>query len=122
EVQLAPQPATAESNAVPRRKGSANSDRLGSKSSLREEAQLLAQAHQRISQGNPQAALSVLLDHQKRFPRGTLGLERQATLAVARCLAGETTRGRAEAERFRRKHPNSPMVKRLESACQLSKP
>jgi hypothetical protein len=91
-------------------------------SSLQEEAQLLGLAHQKISQGQPAAALSVLTEHQRRFPRGTLALERQAAFAVAHCLNGETSRGRAEAERFRRKYPTSPMVKRLVSACQLSEP
>lgn len=122
EVLVAPQPETVESIPTPRRKGAANQNGLAPRSSLEAEAELLAQAHQKISLGNPQGALTVLREHQKRFPRGTLSLERQATLAVARCLAGETTRGRTEAERFRRTHPNSPMVKRLELACQLSKP
>lgn len=93
-----------------------------SRSTLEDEAQLLAQAQQKISQGDARGALTVLSEHQREFPRGTLSLERQATFAIARCLAGQTTRGRAEAVRFRRQHPNSPMVKRLESACQLSTP
>jgi hypothetical protein len=93
-----------------------------SRSSLEDEAQLLAQAQQKISQGDARGALSVLSEHQREFPRGTLSLERQATFAIARCLAGQTTRGRADAVRFRRQHPNSPMVKRLESACQLPAP
>lgn len=92
------------------------------KSSLEEEAQLLATAQQRISQGDPRGALSVLSQHAKQFPRGALSLERQATVAIAHCLSGQTARGRGEAERFRRKHPNSPMVKRLESACKLDSP
>lgn len=92
------------------------------KSSLEEEAQLLAAAQQRISQGDPRGALSVLSQHAKQFPRGALSLERQATVAIAHCLSGQTARGRGEAERFRRKHPNSPMVKRLESACKLDSP
>lgn len=119
EEQATPEPSAAQPKAT-RGTGSATGNRPSSPSSLEEEAQLLSQAHQQVSQGNPRAALTVLLEHQRRFPRGTLSLERQATLAVARCLAGDTTRGRADAERFRRKHPNSPMVKRLESVCQLA--
>lgn len=103
--------------AAPSRPRTANS-----RSSLEDEAQLLAQAQQKISQGDARGALSVLSEHQREFPRGTLSLERQATFAIARCLAGQTTRGRADAVRFRRQHPNSPMVKRLESACQLPAP
>lgn len=97
-------------------------ERAAPKSSLEEEAQLLATAQQRISQGDASGALSVLAAHQKQFPRGALSLERQATVAIAHCLSGQTSRGRGEAERFRRKHPNSPMVKRLESACKLESP
>jgi outer membrane protein assembly factor BamD (BamD/ComL family) len=89
---------------------------------LEEEAQLLATAQQRISQGDARGALSALGAHQKQFPRGALSLERQATFAIAHCLSGQTSRGRGEAERFRRKHPSSPMVKRLESACKLESP
>jgi outer membrane protein assembly factor BamD (BamD/ComL family) len=89
---------------------------------LEEEAQLLGTAQQRISQGDARGALSVLAEHQKQFPRGALSLERQATVAIAHCLSGQTSKGRGEAERFRRKHPNSPMVKRLESACKLESP
>lgn len=92
---------------------------LAPKSTLEEEAQLLAMAQQRISQGDAKSALDVLAEHQRRFPRGALSLERRATVAIAHCLSGQTSRGRGEAERFRRKHPNSPMVKRLESACKL---
>lgn len=119
----APEPAAV---TLPETKAVAASSRprtsSSSRSSLEDEAQLLAQAQQKISQGDARGALSVLSEHQREFPRGTLSLERQATFAIARCLAGQTTRGRSEGIRFRRQHPNSPMVKRLESACQLPNP
>lgn len=92
------------------------------RSTLDDEAHLLTQAQQKIAQGDANAALSVLSEHQRQFPRGTLSLERQATFAIARCLSGQTSRGKTDALRFRRQHPNSPMVKRLESACQLPAP
>src|SRR5690606_11267650 len=89
-------------------------------STLHDEAALLAVAQQRISQGDPRGALTALVEHRTRFPQGALSLERQATTALARCLSGQMAQGRSEAERFRRQHPNSPMVKRLESACKLN--
>lgn len=91
----------------------------GAESTLHDEAALLATAQQRISQGDPRGALTALKEHQERFPGGALSLERQATTALARCLSGQMVAGRKEAERFRRRHPNSPMVKRLETACKL---
>jgi outer membrane protein assembly factor BamD (BamD/ComL family) len=89
-------------------------------SSLQEEAQLLARAHRAINGGNPRAGIAVLLEHQQRFPAGTLRLERQSALAIARCQSGELQRGQAEARRFKKQHPSSPMLQRLETACKLA--
>ncbi len=89
-------------------------------SSLQEESALMSRAQQAIGSGRPKQAIGLLLEHQKRFPSGTLRLERQAALAIARCQSGQVARGAQEAARFREAHPNSPMVQRLETACKLS--
>jgi hypothetical protein len=98
--------------------GGGPSSTLG-RSSLPRETELLSQAHQAIGAGHAREALKLLNEHQRQFPRGTLRIERQGAFALARCLAGELSRGRIEAARFRKQHPISPMNQRLADACGL---
>lgn len=86
---------------------------------LGEEAMLLSKAHAALRSGNPRGAIQFLKEHQARFPTGGLRSERNAALAIAYCQAGDRTAGQARAEAFRRANPGSPMIGRLEAACDL---
>ncbi len=117
ETDEAPEPTTQAPRATPKSKRTTIAS--PTTSDVEAEAKLLSEAQRAIARGDSSRALGLLLKHQKTFPNGTLRLERQAALAIARCQAGQLERGRKDAERFRDAHPNSPMVRRLESACSL---
>lgn len=117
EPETAPEPTAEAVPAPPKAKRSVAASPAAS--NVEAEAKLLSEAQRAISRGDSSRALGLLLQHQKTFPNGTLRLERQAALAIARCQAGQLERGRKDAERFREAHPTSPMLRRLESACSL---
>lgn len=91
-----------------------------SASTLKEEALLLSKAQAALQRGDTATAISVLSEHRKQFPSGVLSGEREAALAVAYCKSGNLAEGRAKAERFVARHPSSPMVQRLKTACKLT--
>jgi hypothetical protein len=87
---------------------------------LAEEARLLKQAQQALRAGQPQAALTALAEHQRRFPRGQLALERSAARVTALCALGRTPQALSEAQAFLQQHPQSGLSQQVRASCGLA--
>lgn len=87
------------------------------KSSLAEEAAMLARAQAAIQGGRAAAALEELSGYVKKFPTGTLREEHDALRAIALCEAGRTQEGRGEAQAFVRSRAGSALAERVRGAC-----
>jgi hypothetical protein len=85
--------------------------------SLAEEVALLSQASADLHAGRPTAALTVLDEHQRKFPHGGLVQERTSARIQALCALGRMTDAQAELARFARTSPNSPHLARTRKAC-----
>jgi hypothetical protein len=102
-------------------KASASSPSAGSASSLAGEIQLMHDVESALSSGQPGRALQLLDDaaksgHGGRYA-GTMGEERAAARVVTLCRLGRVDEARAEAARFVRDRPRSPLVERVRSTC-----
>jgi hypothetical protein len=84
---------------------------------LIEETRLLQVAQGALRDHQPVRALEVLEEHERRFPAGTLSLEREAARLVAQCQLGSSDETRARAERFVASHPGSIHTARVTAAC-----
>lgn len=62
-------------------------------------------------------ALDALDEHARRFPEGTLAEERDATRALALCVAGRVEAAQSAARSFLAAHPSSPLAHRVRAAC-----
>jgi hypothetical protein len=83
-----------------------------------EELPLVRAMQQALRSGEPQQALALAANHERRFPRGTLVEEREGVRAVARCqLATPDARAPILAA-FARRFATSPYVARVKAACQ----
>ena len=87
---------------------------------LAEEARLLKQAQQALRAGQPQAALAALAEHQRRFPRGQLALERSAARVTALCALGRTPEALSAARAFLQQHPQSGLSQQVRASCGLA--
>lgn len=84
------------------------------KRQLAEEVALLSRATSALNAGRAQEALGTLAEHQRKFPRGLLSVERRAARAQALCMLGR----KAEAEReLSRLSPSSPQAARARQLC-----
>ena len=95
----------------------------GSPSSLAGEIQLMHDVEGALSAGQPGRALQ-LLDEAAKSPAGrggryvgTMGEERAAARVVTLCRLGRAEEARAEAARFVRDRPRSPLIERVRSTC-----
>ncbi|AKV00312.1 hypothetical protein AKJ09_06975 [Labilithrix luteola] len=86
-------------------------------SSLQEEVRLVRSADAAVSAGDPNRALSLLAEHEQRFPRGTLASERAMLGVLALCAAGRSAEATVQAERFKERYPHSPLQERLQHSC-----
>jgi hypothetical protein len=77
------------------------------------EVALITQAQALLDQ-HPEAALAVLLEHARHFPRGLLAEERDVLRFDAERALGHTAQAIADAQAFCAQHPASPQVRRLE--------
>jgi hypothetical protein len=70
----------------------------------------------------PSAALTVLLEHEREFPRGILAEERDVLRVEAERALGRTPQAIAHAKAFCAQYPNSPQTRTLEHwlAAQIS--
>jgi len=85
--------------------------------SLQAERALLAKANAALRDGNPDAALAALGEHQKKFPRGVLEEERAATTVLALCATGRASEGKKSRDRFLTAWPRSVHAARVRAAC-----
>ncbi len=86
-------------------------------SSLQEEVRLVRGADRAVSARDPNRALELLDEHERRFPRGTLASEREMLVVLALCAAGRDADAAEHATRFRERHPHSPLLDRLQHSC-----
>lgn len=80
------------------------------------EVELLSRATHALREGNASAALEVLNQHQRRFPRGKLRWERRIAKARALCTLGRVQEGRAELADL---PSDAPATARALKACGL---
>jgi len=84
---------------------------------LTAEAELLARAQQALREGDAAAALRLLEEHERRFPKGELGDERRGARVRALCGLGRTAQARAEARSLLRERPDSPVAAGVADVC-----
>ena len=89
---------------------------------LAEEARLLKQAQQALRDGQAGAALAALTEHQRRFPRGQLALERSAARIQALCGLGQKQQAEREGKAFLKQHPSSGLSAQVRASCGFSAP
>ena len=77
------------------------------------EVQLLRQAQASLK-GNPAGALTLCAEHQRRFPGGVLGQERDVLAIDALSKLGRKAEARARADRFLLAYPTSAHRGRIE--------
>ena len=77
-----------------------------------EELALLGKA-QRALPKDPELALSFVRDHERRYPDGLLGQEREAVAVSALWQVGRRDEARQRAERFAEEHPRSTYISRM---------
>jgi hypothetical protein len=80
----------------------------------------LRQAQEDLRAGLPAQALRRLDEYDRRFGRGTLDQERRAIGAIALCQVHPGPAAQAQAERFLRAAPESPLAERVRAACRKS--
>jgi outer membrane protein assembly factor BamD (BamD/ComL family) len=78
---------------------------------------MLRLAQDDLRAGLPAQALRRLAEYDRRFPKGTLDQERRAIQAIAMCQAQPGPSAQAQAERFLRHAPESPLAERVRAAC-----
>lgn len=88
--------------------------------SLGHELQALRAIDRALREGQPHLALALLQKLEREIPDGRLGEERQASLVMARCLAGERVFGVDPAADFREAYPESVYLSRVQQACAAS--
>lgn len=84
---------------------------------LGQETALLRDAQAAMREGNAAAALQKLDSMASAYPDGVLREERRAARVLALCAAGEVDEARAEAQRFLREAPRSPVAERVRASC-----
>jgi hypothetical protein len=112
ELAPAPKPAEAESPKAPpaAARSGARRDTLALEESLLEQA--------RRSIGSPAQALSLLREHERRFPNGELTAERLYLTAQAHARAGNRAAARRYAELLTARFPKSTYVPRVRPLLQ----
>jgi hypothetical protein len=96
---------------------SASAQPSASASTFDAELQLITAAKRELDRGQPHLAAAWLAEHAARFPAGVFALDRDALRVLARCSE------RPDPSIFREfsaQHPSSPMLDRLQSACERS--
>ncbi len=94
---------------------------LSDEDTLAEEMRLIGRARRAHAASNDPEAMAALSEHRRRFPRGTLTEEREATELLIRCARQEPgTAGRVAA--FARRFPASPQRPRIDRVCTTARP
>lgn len=82
--------------------------------SLERELSLLERARSKLSEGEPQATLQLLGEHQGRYPTSVLQQEREALAIRALLAAGRRAEAQRRAQAFMRAYPTSALRGSLE--------
>jgi hypothetical protein len=88
-----------------------------SETTLPEELDLLHDAQSKWRSGNAAAALSLLSEHRKRFPRSQLASERDALTVLSLCATSRAAEARKLARHFLQTAPRSPLRTSVEESC-----
>ena len=87
------------------------------RSGLAEETGVLVLVNSAIQRHDGAAALSLLDDYDRRFKPHILFAERSAARVFALCSLGNSAGAKAEAQRFLRHFPRSPLASRVMASC-----
>lgn len=90
---------------------------LQSQEQLLAETKLLQAAQKALRGGNQKRALTLLRQHEHRFPRGLLQPERDAARVFALCEAGDVKQAQQAAQRFAAAHATSPLLAKVKATC-----
>jgi len=82
---------------------------------LAEEVAALQQVRIALAAGQPARALAALDAHDRRFPRGLLGIEAEVLRIEALARSGSAGVASARARRFIDAHPNTPYARRVQA-------
>ncbi len=118
-VQTSPAPVTsvAPESSSPGHEPVARVERAADRApSIQRETALLAQAQQALQRGEFTLALVWLDRHQREFPGGALAEEALCARVIAACSLGQRD-GRLAASTFARRYPKSPLLPRVNGAC-----
>jgi hypothetical protein len=85
--------------------------------SLAEEVRLLQDAQRSLKGGQPGAALMVLAEHERRFPKGQLAVERSAVRIAALCALGRTAEAKQRGAAFLARHGGSAIAEQVRASC-----
>lgn len=88
-----------------------------SPSSLAAEMRLLETARAALSGGDARRALSLIQEHEREFPAGSLSEERRASKVFALCELGRRAEAARAAAEFLRTAPASPLRGRVLDSC-----
>jgi hypothetical protein len=81
------------------------------------EIALLRDARRALHDGQPSSALSLLAEHERRFPHGALAEDCAAQRVFALCALGDVSQARAEGIRFLAAHAQSPYADAVGGSC-----
>lgn len=87
----------------------------------RSEVELVSDMSRALAGGDAARALSLVVDHEKAYPNGTLVEERDALRIDALLAAGRTRDAHERASRFRARYPGSLHTARLDRALASQK-
>jgi hypothetical protein len=88
-----------------------------SPSSLAAEMRLLETARAALSGGDARRALTLIQEHEREFPAGSLSEERRASKVFALCELGRRAEAARAAAEFLRTAPASPLRGRVLDSC-----
>lgn len=87
--------------------------RAAARTVLTRELAMLDAARASVASGSPASALSLLDTYDAAFAGGVLRLEAEVLRVEALAKSGQTDKARAHAQRFLRRHPTSPLARRV---------
>lgn len=94
----------------------ATSAAKASPSDLSQEQAIIDAARAGLASGRPEVALEAVARHERMFPRGQLSEERDGMRILALVRAGREDEARKRADQFRRAHPTSALLSRIDDA------
>jgi hypothetical protein len=114
----APRPAPSEpSSGAPEASAAPEAPPAPPANAMDEELAVLHRAQEALRAGNPDEAVRVLDRYDATHAGAALQEERRAARILAACKAGHSSQARADAERFLRERPDSPLGGRVRAAC-----